>query len=186
MRWCRVFLVPTPRGQQLEMIMKTLKIALRSVLLAISMGWSLAACAQASLRDEVDLIEALKHQPPCCVIDARSDAQRQQRALADALTYRPGLRIVPTASVIVVGDDNQSALTVADSLAKQHPGKIIYAVRGGVTAWEFVRKALDKVSASSEVGAPPPGGSFVIPKNTCESGETLQILSSKPQVKVKP
>ncbi|MBA3057482.1 MAG: hypothetical protein KJ614_14920 [Gammaproteobacteria bacterium] len=162
--------------------MKTLDIAVRSLLLAAIMGWSMAVFAQAALRDEIDLIETLKRQPPCCVIDARSDARRQQHALADALTYRPGLSIVPSATVIVVGDDNESALKVAESLAKQHPSKSIFAVRGGVTAWEFVRKALDKVSASSS-GAPPAGVSFVIPKNTCESGTTLQILSSKPKAK---
>ncbi len=145
--------------------------------------WASAAHAQASLRDELALIESLQHTPPCCVVDARSAKQRQQHVLTDALTYQPGLRIVPTASVIVVGDDNAGAMNVAEILAKQHPGKPIYAVRGGVTAWEFVRKALDKLPASSEVGAPPVGGSFVIPKNTCESGETLQILSNKPKAK---
>lgn len=165
------------------MLMKTLNIVWRCLVFAAAAIWGLAACAQASLRDEVDLIEALKRQPPCCVIDARTAANQQQHALADALTYRPGLTIVPTASVIVVGDDNQSALNVAKVLAEQHPGKTIYAVRGGVIAWEFVRKALDKVSASSEVGAPPVGGTFVIPKNTCESGETLQVLTSKPKAK---
>lgn len=163
--------------------MKTLPFVFRSVAFSAIATWGLAVHAGASLRDKVDLIESLKHTPPCCVIDARSDAQRQQHALADSLPYRPGLRIVPAASVIVVGDDNQSALKVAEVLAKQHAGKTIYAVRGGVIAWEFVRNALDKVSASSEVGAPPAGGSFVIPKNTCESGETLQILPSKPKAK---
>lgn len=163
--------------------MKTLTFVLRLWLLTSAAVCSVAAHAEASLRDEVDLIEALKKAPPCCVIDARSAAQRQQHALPDALTYRPGLSIVPTASVVVVGDDNPAALTVADVLAKQHPGKTVYAVPGGVTAWEFVQKALAKVQTSSASGAPPPGGSFVIPKNTCESGETLQVLTSKPKAK---
>lgn len=163
--------------------MKTVTLIFRPLVFAGIISWGMNAFAQATLRDEVDLIEALKHTPPCCVIDARSDAKRQQHTLADALTYRPGLSIVPTASVIVVGDDNQGALKVAEGLAKQHPGKTIYAVRGGASAWEFVRKALDKVTASSTAGAPPVGGSFVIPKNTCESGETLQVLTSKPKVK---
>lgn len=163
--------------------MKTVTLLWRTLAVAAAAVWALAAQAQAALRDELELIESLKHAPPCCVIDARSAKQRQQHVLTDALAYRPGLSIVPTASVIVVGDDNPGALSVAEALAKQHPGKTIYAVRGGVTAWEFVLKALDKVTASSEVGAPPIGGSFVIPKNTCESGETLQILSSKPKAK---
>jgi hypothetical protein len=154
--------------------------------------WGAAACAtccltanaEASLQDEVDLMAALKQQPPCCVIDARSEASRKKSPLADALVYRPGLSIVPSASVIVVGDTSPAALQVAHTLAKQHPDKPFYAVRGGLSAWEFVRKALDKVSASS--GAAPAGVNFVIPHNTCETGTPLQILSSSPKTQSKP
>lgn len=162
--------------------MTTLKFYLRCLLLALSALAGAASYAEASLRDEVDLMEALKKQPPCCVIDARSDASQAKHALADALKYRPGLSIVPTASVVVVADDNPAALKVANALAMQHPGKNIYAVRGGVTAWEFVRKALDKVTASSS-GAPPAGVSFVIPHNTCETGTPLQVLSGSSKTK---
>lgn len=147
-------------------------------------GACLSVYAKVFLSDEVDLIEALKREPPCCVIDARSDVKRRQQALPDSLLYRPGLRIVPTASVIVVADDKQAALKVANTLAGEHPGKTIYAVRGGAQAWEFVRKALDKVTASS-VGAPG-AISFVIPHNTCETGTPLQVLSSGGTTKPKP
>ncbi|MDP3335286.1 MAG: hypothetical protein Q8S51_00695 [Rhodoferax sp.] len=162
--------------------MSTLKFYLRFLLLALLALAGASSYAEASLRDEVDLMEALKKQPPCCVIDARSEASQAKHTLADALKYRPGLRIVPTASVVVVGDDNPAALKVAQALAKQHPDKNIYAVRGGVTAWEFVRKALDKVAASSS-GAPPAGVSFVIPHNTCETGTPLQVLSGSTKAK---
>lgn len=176
-------LTPVKNLTKPDKTMNMVTFATRALTVAATSFWAMTAHAEASLRDEVALIESLKHAPPCCVIDARSATHRQQHALADALIYRTGLHIVPTASVIVVGDDNPGAMNVAEILAKQHPGKTIYAVRGGVTAWEFVRKALDKLPASSEVGAPPVGGSFVIPKNTCESGETLQILSNKPKAK---
>jgi len=162
--------------------MINVKFYWRCLLLALLALAATASYAEASLRDEVDLMEALKKQPPCCVIDARSDANQAKFPLADALKYRPGLRIVPTASVVVVADDNPAALNVANALAKQHPGKNIYAVRGGVTAWEFVRKALDKVTASSS-GAPPAGVSFVIPHNTCETGTPLQVLSGSTKAK---
>jgi len=162
--------------------MNTLNAGSRWLLLGVLSLCGASSYADASLRDEVDLIEALKRQPPCCVIDARSEAKQAQHALADALKYRPGLSIVPTASVVVVGDDNQSALKVANALSTQLPGKTIYAVRGGVTAWELVRKALDKVTASSS-GAAPAGVSFVIPHNTCETGTPLQILSSGTKAK---
>lgn len=165
--------------------MKSIHLIQCCVVPILSAFWSLSASAAASLRDEVDLIEALKLEPPCCVIDARSDAKRSKHALADALTYRPGLTIVPTASVIVVADDNQGALKIADTLAKQHPGKTIYAVRGGMVSWEFVRKALEKVKASSS-GAAPTGISFVIPHNTCETGTPLQVLNQSTKPKAKP
>jgi len=158
----------------------------RRLAFVILLGSAAAVSADASLRDEVDLIETLKKQPPCCVIDARSEAQRSKAALLDALVYRPGLRIVPTASVIVVADNNALALKVAKSLAQLHPGKTILAVRGGATSREFVRKALDKGSASSS-GAAPAGVGFVIPHNTCETGEPLQILNSAtPKSEPKP
>jgi hypothetical protein len=158
------------------MFMNTLTLVFRALVCTATAVGGLAAHAEASMRDEVDLIETLKRSPPCCVIDARSESKRSQHALVDALTYRPGLNIVPTASVVVVGDNNQEALKIATALAAQHPGKTIFAVRGGVASWEFVRKALDKVTSSS--GAVPTGFSFVIPHNTCETGVPLQVLSS--------
>ena len=132
--------------------------------------------AAAQLMGEVELIEALKSQPPCCVIDARSDSTRKQQPLDDALVFRADLSIIPTASVIIVGDDNAKALVIANLLNEKHPGKEIYAVRGGIAAWTFVRRALDKTSHTS--GAAPAGISFVIPHNTCETGAPLQILNS--------
>jgi len=132
------------------------------------------------LRDAAELTEALKKQPPCCVIDARSEENQRQHPLAEALRYRPGLQIVPTASVIVVADHDLEAAHIGSDLAKQHPGKTVYAVKGGVAAWESVLKSLEKVSSSKAPGAAP-GISFVIPHNTCETGTPLQILQSKPK-----
>lgn len=172
-------------NQRHDKKMNDFNLMIHRVLLAIAAFWALNASAAVSSLDEIDLIEALKSQPPCCVIDARSKAKRSKHALADALVYRPGLGIVPTAAVIVVADDKQGALKVANTLAKQHPGKTIYAVPGGVSSWEFVRKALDKVAASSS-GAAPAGISFVIPHNTCETGTPLQVLNQSTKPKAKP
>lgn len=149
--------------------------------LAVPLACLLAtAGAQAgvSLQGEVELVAALKTNPPCCVIDARSDARRRELPLDDALPYRPGLRIVPTASVVVVADTDAQARKVGVALAGRYPGKSIFAVRGGDTAWASVRKSLESVNSSS---APGTGHSFVIPRNTCESGETLQVLKSQPK-----
>lgn len=139
-----------------------------------------AAGAQAgvSLQGESELVAALKANPPCCVIDARSATRRRELPLEDALHYQPGLRIVPTASVVVVADTDVQARKVGAALAGRYPGKTIYAVRGGDTAWAAVRKTLESVNASS---APGSSHSFIIPRNTCESGETLQVLKGASQ-----
>lgn len=149
---------------------------------SVALGLAGTAHAQAVLHDEVELTQLLQSNPPCCVIDARSEVQQRKAPLSDALRYRPGLQIIPTASVVVVADRDQDALRVGAALARQHPGKTIYAVKGGVASWEFVRKALENVTSSQAPGAPN-GISFVIPHNTCETGTPLQILNSKPKSK---
>lgn len=138
--------------------------------------------AAVALRGEAELIHALKSESPCCVVDGRSEDHQRKHPLADAVRYRPGLQIVPTAAIIVVADRDPAAMNIGAALAKQHPGKVIYAVKGGVAAWESVLKSLEKVSSSKAPDAPP-GISFVIPHNTCETGTPLQILQSKPKPK---
>lgn len=138
------------------------------------------ASAGVSLQGQPALVASLKAQPACCVIDARSAAQRRKHPLADALPYKPGLRIVPTAAVVVVADDDKQAQKVGAALARQHPGKSILAVQGGVLAWEASLKALEGTNASTAHGAGK-SYSFVIPHNTCETGQPLQVLTSKPK-----
>lgn len=135
-----------------------------------------ASChAEASLRNETQLQFALRSSAPCCVIDGRSEIQRKQRQLPDSLVYHKGLKINPTATVVVVADTDAQALAIANTLATAHPGKTVFAVEGGVGVWEAVARALV---------ADPPGGSashFVIPKNTCEQGTPLQQLRTSPR-----
>lgn len=143
------------------------------VLLALPMQvWSAA-----SLRTETELLAELGKAPPCCVIDARSAASVAIQPLAHALKFRKNLQITPTAAVVVVADDNRAALSVASEIAASYPDKPIYAVKGGLATWLLVRKALDE-SAAARAGAAPAGVGFVIPQNTCESGSTLQELTS--------
>lgn len=150
-------------------------VALAAVLIIAGL-----AHAEAALRGEAELTQILKRKPPCCVIDARSEERQLRAPLTDALGYRPGLQIIPTASVIVIADSNSEALSVGTILAKQHPGKAIYAVKGGAATWETVRKSLEKVTSSQAPGMSK-GISFVIPHNTCETGEPLQVLTTKPK-----
>lgn len=136
--------------------------------------------AAVALHGATELIHALKSESPCCVVDGRSEDNQRKHPLADAVRYRPGLLIVPTAAVIVVADRDQDAVNIGAALAKQHPDKVIYAVKGGVMAWESVLKSVSAASSSKAPGASS-GISFVIPHNTCETGTPLQILQSKPK-----
>lgn len=138
----------------------------------VLMAVACAARADASLRGAEQLKLALGAHPPCCVIDARAEAQRKAHPVQDALPHRKDLKINPTATVVVLADTDAQALSVAESLARAHPGKSILAVAGGVAAWERV---------VADISAAPPGGkalSFIIPRNTCEQAPALQNLRS--------
>lgn len=151
------------------------------LLLAAALLGAAPAWAAVSLRGAAELMHELQSAPPCCVIDARSEDSQRQHPLAEALRYRPGLQIIPTAAIVVVADRDQDAMNIGAILLKQHPGKTIYAVKGGVAAWETVLKTLSAAASSSAAHSARPGISFVIPHNTCETGTPLQILQSKPK-----
>lgn len=151
-----------------------------AVLLAAALLGAAPARADVALRGAAELTHDLQSAPPCCVIDARSEDSQREHPLAEALRYRPGLQIVPTAAIVVVADRDQEALRIAAVLLKAHPGKTIYAVKGGVAAWETVLKSQSATPSSQAPGARP-GISFVIPHNTCETGTPLQILQGKPK-----
>ncbi|PIV72336.1 MAG: hypothetical protein COW56_09650 [Rhodocyclales bacterium CG17_big_fil_post_rev_8_21_14_2_50_68_7] len=134
------------------------------------------ARAGATLADQNQLRDALIAGEPCCVIDARSAANRKSRPLPGALLWRADLKIRPTAAAVIVGDRDADSLTIANTLARWHPGKTIIAVKGGLATWQAAS------AAAANAGAVPGGSaqSFVIPRNTCESGTTLQELRSGP------
>lgn len=146
-----------------------------SLLAAVLFAAALPAQAAASLRNEMQLALALRSSPPCCVVDARTEAERKAQELPEALVYRADLRINPTATVVVVADTDAAALAVADAIAAAHPRTQVLAVEGGIDAWQRV---------IARINADPPGGravQFVIPKNTCEQGPPLQQLRTAPR-----
>ena len=160
--------------------MRCLTVAhLKYLILAVVLGWAGFAQAGAALREADELEKSLKLEPPCCVIDARSVDNQRTLPLTEVLRYRPGLSIAPTATVVVVGDNDNAALAIAETIYKQHPGKTIYAVKGGGAIWKTVQHTLDRAIPFAAGGAPA-GLSFVIPHNTCETGTPLQILRSSP------
>jgi hypothetical protein len=142
--------------------------------LALQAGSSGALAARAILVDEAALVPVLGAVPQCCVVDARSARQRAAAAIEGALPYTKQLRVRPTGTVVVVADDDARALSVAKAVARTS-GHDVHALRGGPNAWHSVERELQAQAAR-------PGASltFVIPRNTCEQGEPLQILRSKP------
>lgn|SRR5574340_439260 len=128
------------------------------------------ASAAVTLRDRPALEEFLKTRTPCCVIDARSDKNRQAAPLADTLAYRQGLRINPTGVVVVIADSDARAVEVGEILAASSKAQEVYAVQGGAATWRAV-------TAGSAFSSLP--RSFVIPSNTCEQGTPLQELRTK-------
>lgn len=129
--------------------------------------------AEVRLLPGATLVEALQALPPCCVIDARSKKSQQREPLAEALSYEEGMKINPTATVVVIGDSESSLLKAAQALDDAYPGSHIVAVKGGAKAWKATLSRLEK---SKGDGKGPL--SFVIPKNTCESGSVIQQLKS--------
>lgn len=138
---------------------------------------SSATLADVALLDSKELSYALRESPPCCVIDGRKEINRIKTPLPEALRYRPGLRINPTATVVVLADADSEALRIAGIFEKQHPGKPILAVKGGLKTWQTATTSQSSAPASD--GAPGATLQFVIPHNTCETGEPLQKLQSK-------
>jgi hypothetical protein len=129
--------------------------------------------AEVTLLGGEKLATALAEGPPCCVIDARPPTARALRPLPDAIAYRKGLRIKPTAAVVVIADSDDAAMRIGDEVGRESNAPRVIAVKGGLAAW----KAATSPTAS-RTGTP--AFSFVIPKNTCEQGEPLQHFPAKP------
>lgn len=145
-----------------------------SLLAILLIGLTSLARADVTPMDKKQLHHALKASPPCCVIDGRNESSRKKHPLDDALPYKEGMRINPTAAIVVIADNDLNAKRIATTLDASYPGKRIFAVKGGVNVWEATLVELSRDAASG----PPSGFGFVIPKNTCESGSPLQKLRS--------
>lgn len=128
-----------------------------------------AWAATAALLDYAQLTEVLKKGQPCCVIDARSEGPRKQQPIPFAVIYKEGLKPIPGGFAVVVGDNDQQALEIAQSISRKF-GQDIYAVKGGYRTWRQVQEGGQKPSAGPEAVAPQ---SFTIPSNTCEQGQAL-------------
>jgi hypothetical protein len=129
--------------------------------------------ASIALHGPEQLAAALKEGPPCCIVDARPPGARALRPLADAVAYRKGLKINPTAAVVVIADNDQNALRIGEELARESNAPRVIAVQGGLAAWEAA------TGAGASGGAT--AATFVIPKNTCEQDAPLQTLRAAPR-----
>lgn len=127
------------------------------------------ASAEAKLVDRVQTVVALRANPPCCVVDARSATQRQRHPLKDGVVWTPNVRITPAGPVVVVADDDKAGLAVAKKIEQRFDAKTVLVVKGGFETWEGIQ------AAGRDAGMP---ATFVIPMNTCEQGKPLQTLRS--------
>ncbi len=121
------------------------------------------------------LVAALAEGPPCCVVDARASNARALRPLPDAIAYRKGLRITPTAAVVVIADTDEDAARIGAEVGRDSNAARVIAVKGGLAAW------MAATAPVQSTGAPPPAFRFVIPSNTCEQGAPLQHFKSAPR-----
>lgn len=125
------------------------------------------------LLDREQLSDALAEGPPCCVVDARRAQDRALRPLTDAIPYRKGLRITPSAAVVIIAESDENAVRIGKEIARENNALRVIAVMGGFAAW----KAATAPAQSGGV----PAFNFVIPRNTCEQGEPLQHFRSSPR-----
>ena len=143
-----------------------------ATLVAATVAATLATAGTVTLHDRAQLAAALAQGPPCCIVDARPAGTRALRPLPEALAYRAGIKIKPTAAVVVIADTDQNAMRAGEELARTNSAPKVIAVKGGLPTWE----------ATTGLGAPAGGTalSFVIPKNTCEQEAPLQQLRTGP------
>jgi hypothetical protein len=148
---------------------------MRRVAAFVALVPALVAAAPAELLDRAQLAAALDKGPPCCVIDARPAAARMLKPLPDALAYRKGMKINPTAAVVVIADSDDNGMRAGDDLERVNKPPRLIVVKGGLAAWE----AATAPARSAGTAAP----TFVIPKNTCQQDEPLQTLRTAPAAK---
>lgn len=146
---------------------------MKALLLLLAAG-TLPAWAQppVTLHNRVQLRAALQKGPPCCVIDARPEGLRAIRPLADAIVYRPGMKLNPTAAVAVIADTDRNAMRVGEEIARDSNPPQVIVVAGGLVTWEAVTAARGAATG--------PALTFVIPRNTCEQDAPLQTLRAAP------
>lgn len=123
-----------------------------------------------SLLDAQQLGPAISRSGYCCVVDARAPARQVKDAIAEAVLYRKGVRIKPSAAVVVVADSDAEALSVGEEIRKSSGATEVFAVKGGAATW--------RTYLGVAAGAPPASFTFIIPRNTCESGRAIQELKS--------
>lgn len=140
------------------------------LLMILAIALSIPAWAStAVLLDDARLAEVLKKGQPCCVIDARSEGRRKQQPIPFAVAYKEGVQPRSGGFALVVGNNDQHALEVAQRISNKS-GQPVFAVKGGYPTLKQVQSGRSS-PAEPETLMPP---SFTIPSNTCEQGQALQ------------
>jgi hypothetical protein len=140
------------------------------LLLLVAAGLPAMGFAETTLMGHDELPAAIARRGYCCVVDARSPAGSATDPIAQSVPYRKGVKLTPTAAIVVIAETDADALRIGKDLERATGARDVIAVKGGSATW--------RAYLASVLGAPPRDLSFVIPRNTCESGEPLQQLRS--------
>ncbi|RZI40416.1 rhodanese-like domain-containing protein [Herbaspirillum sp. HC18] len=136
-------------------------------------AWMLASpvfAGTSKLLSEAQLKEALKKEPPCCVIDARSEAKRKQFPVAFSIVYSTSIQPKAGGYALVIGDSDDQALEAAKAISRRS-GEDVHAVKGGYAAWQRLQSGGGTTDRAPATSMPQ---QFTIPSNTCEQGTALQ------------
>ncbi len=105
------------------------------------------------------------------VVDARGAADASQLPVPGSLSYSHGVRVTEE-KVLVIADDEKSALAAAEELEKSNPGLSAVAVKGG---YDALREARPKAKLpNSNLATLIP--TFNIPNDTCQTGKPLHVF----------
>ncbi|WP_420475167.1 hypothetical protein [Noviherbaspirillum sp. ST9] len=142
------------------------------MLCALAGAWLLASPVYAGttkLLDRALIEEALKKEPPCCVVDARAEAKRKLYPIEFSVMYSNTLRAKAGGYALVIGDSDDKALEAAKAMARRGDADV-HAVQGGYETWQRLHQA-GRTGEHAPATAMPQR--FTIPSNTCEQGTAL-------------
>ncbi|MDH3355003.1 MAG: hypothetical protein OEL79_07300 [Chromatiales bacterium] len=144
-----------------------MKRVLTFLLLTLVSSYTFAA----EVLDENELIsfgERVKYWP---VLDVRDLVERSQRPIAGAQQIDDELEFDAGDIILIIGDDEKSAMQSALAIEKQFPGNTTIVVKEGYKTLRVIHgKKIKNISNSYFPGT------FTIPSDTCETAPPVHMF----------